>query len=467
MLNMKDETCKIEMLYETIDFKNIVIKPFFRNNESENVTDMKNKKVSENEKNGNTEEISQSQNDEISRPQNEEEAASQNSPEIPIKRDRDRLRKLSLRYRDTEADIFIFFQNDSQNDLLMQNMQAPTSIPISAPAPIPTPFMKSRKKEINGLFEKGCFEIVSIFDVFHGIRIFNSRFVDEIKNIDTINAYEKSRLVMQTYNDDDKAKMLIQTSTIQRMNQRLILTLTANMSHLNLFLRNISQTYVQSIISLAKKFFIRSPVELELENAIFKIIKLLYEISKAGAHWFNTYHKHHTEKLVMQQSTYDPCLLYTSKKGFGVVGLQIDDTLILKNETFANAENFHFHETKLLAKEKEKLTSQHQIKFNGAYIKQENSQENSQLENSQSLYLNQKRLCKNLRLIESKPKDLTNAKNVIRKSVAFEDQYVAQKTRNAYITTLNQSETTFDFSFAVQVINPQKNDAKRLNKRIQ
>ena len=58
----------------------------------------------------------------------------------------------------------------------------------------------------------------------------------------------------------------------------------------------------------------------------------------------------------MQQSTYDSCLLYTNTskgdKGFGVVKLQIDDTLILGDETFAKTENFHFHETKLLAKKK-------------------------------------------------------------------------------------------------------------------
>ena len=176
----------------------------------------------------------------------------------------------------------------------------------------------------------------------------------------------------------------------------------------------------------------------------------------------------------MQQSTYDPCLLYINKKGFGVVRLQIDDTLILRDEIFANAENFHFHETKLLAKKKEKFISQHSIKFNDVYIKQKNSQpffqKNSQKnfqENSQFFYLNQERLCKNLRLIESKSSDLTSVRGVIRKSVAFENQYVAQRARGAYIATLSQFEATFDFSFAVQVINPQKDDAKRLNKRIQ
>ena len=79
--------------------------------------------------------------------------------------------------------------------------------------------------------------------------------------------------------------MLIQTLTIQRMNQRLILTLTANMSHLSLFFRDISQAYVQSTISLARKFFIKPPIELKLrKNTILKIIKPFYEVPEAGTH---------------------------------------------------------------------------------------------------------------------------------------------------------------------------------------
>ena len=90
---------------------------------------------------------------------------------------------------------------------------------------------------------------------------------------------------MQTYNDEKKIEMLIQTFTIQRMNQRLILTLTTSMSHLNLFFRDISQVYVQSNISLTKEFFIRSFAELNFEDdAILKIIKSLYEVFEAGIH---------------------------------------------------------------------------------------------------------------------------------------------------------------------------------------
>ena len=252
MLDMESETCKIAMSYETIDFRSIVVKPFFRN-ESENVKNVK--------KNENTDHVDDKKENEKTFFSN-----SFHTPENSIKRDRGRPRKLSLRYKNFEADISIFFQND-------QHMQAPG------------PFVESRKKEINDLFEKGCFEIVSASDVFHEVRIFNSRFVDEIKNIDTIDAYEKSRLVVQAYNDDGKTEVLTQTPTIQRMSQRLILALAVNMSHLSFFLRNISQAYVQSTISLARQFFIKPSIELEFKKGtILKIIKSLYGVPETGVH---------------------------------------------------------------------------------------------------------------------------------------------------------------------------------------
>ena len=186
-------------------------------------------------------------------------------------RNRDRSRKLFLKYKNDETDISIFFQDDFQN-LLLQHMQSAS-------------FVKSRKKKINDFFEKNCFEVITTANLFREIRIFNSRFVDEIKNMGIANAYEKFRLMMQTYNDEKKIEMLTQTFTIQRMSQRLILTLTTSMSHLNLFFRDISQVYVQSNISLTKEFFIRSSAELNFgDGAILKIIKSLYEIFEIEVH---------------------------------------------------------------------------------------------------------------------------------------------------------------------------------------
>ncbi len=88
----------------------------------------------------------------------------------------------------------------------------------------------------------------------------------------------------------------------------------------------------------------------------------------------------------MMESTYDSCLLYTdgSNKGFGVVGLQTDNILILANDIFAAVKEKELKEAKLLAKDREKLTLNTPIKFNGVYIR---------LADDNSLFLSQKRQC--------------------------------------------------------------------------
>ena len=48
-----------------------------------------------------------------------------------------------------------------------------------------------------------------------GNKVFNSRFVDEIKNLGTNKAFKKSRLVIQAYNNPEKDLILTQSPTIQ------------------------------------------------------------------------------------------------------------------------------------------------------------------------------------------------------------------------------------------------------------
>lgn len=54
----------------------------------------------------------------------------------------------------------------------------------------------SKKKKIIGLLEKDVFKIVITKDICSNIQIFNSRFVNKIKNPSIDKAYEKSRLVI-------------------------------------------------------------------------------------------------------------------------------------------------------------------------------------------------------------------------------------------------------------------------------
>jgi len=57
-------------------------------------------------------------------------------------------------------------------------------------------FVELQQKEVNGLLEKGVFELVPIDEIPIRTRLFNLRFVDEIKNIGTDQAFKKSRLIV-------------------------------------------------------------------------------------------------------------------------------------------------------------------------------------------------------------------------------------------------------------------------------
>ncbi len=140
------------------------------------------------------------------------------------------------------------------------------------------------------MLKRRVFELIIIETVSRDVRIFNFRFVDEIKYSSTSDAYEKFRLMIQAYNDQDKTLILTQSSIIQRMSQRIILALTACTFDCHFYLRNITQAYVQSKTFLNRKFFIRSFFELDLsERSILKIIKSLYDVLETETHWFNTY----------------------------------------------------------------------------------------------------------------------------------------------------------------------------------
>ncbi len=144
----------------------------------------------------------------------------------------------------------------------------------------------------------------------------------------------------------------------------------------------------------------------------------------------------------MMESTYDSCLLYIdgNVKGFGVVGLQTEDTLILTNNIFATTEEKELKEAKLLAKNREKLTHNTSIKFNRSYIR---------LADDNSLFLSQEKQCQCLHLVAVKePVDLVSSHGKIRKAVTPKDQYITQRARGVYIAIVSQPEAAIDLSFA-------------------
>ncbi|KAI0398644.1 hypothetical protein F4802DRAFT_611456 [Xylaria palmicola] len=108
------------------------------------------------------------------------------------------------------------------------------------------PFEESDATEINELVARGVFEFIAYNPAVHDKKhVFKSRLVREVKGKNT-KPYEKSRLVVQGYNDTGKSTVLTQSPTIQRMSQRLILALGPTLVQdfgASCELRDITQAY--------------------------------------------------------------------------------------------------------------------------------------------------------------------------------------------------------------------------------
>jgi hypothetical protein len=97
-------------------------------------------------------------------------------------------------------------------------------------------------------------------------------------------------------------------------------------------------------------------------------------------------------------STYDSCLLITTtKKAFSIVGIQTDDTLILRSEEFNTIEDEKLTKAKFSAKPKELLSSETLLIFNGCIL--------TQKKGDLAIELRQKEQGKKLKTVNPKAKD--------------------------------------------------------------
>ena len=146
-------------------------------------------------------------------------------------------------------------------------------------------FQASRLRKLNNLLEKEIFEIMNKQDIPAEARVFNSRFVNQIKNKGTEKVFEKSRLIIQAFNNLGKYKILTQALTIQRVSQRLIIALTLTISKLSLYTRDITQIYTQSRFELTRDIFILVSIEIRLSiRTVLRVILPLYKIAESNTY---------------------------------------------------------------------------------------------------------------------------------------------------------------------------------------
>lgn len=229
LLAMDGQTCTIQMPYEPTNFRSTVVKLYCTDEPipSTPAPDTLNA-------------IEQEDGDTIL----------VDTGDLPVpKRRRGRPRGSKNKLR-TEQETFLTAKEQGDLDLSIQLRLDGT---ITGPGP---PFQAADKKEIDDLLTRGVFAFEQYDELKHGReRIFKSRIVRQIKDKETPTPFEKSRLVIQVYNDFGKEVILTQSPTIQRASQRLIIALTPTLLKLGmaLWVRDSTQAYVRQPRSFKDK----------------------------------------------------------------------------------------------------------------------------------------------------------------------------------------------------------------------
>jgi hypothetical protein len=141
--------------------------------------------------------------------------------------------------------------------------------------------------------------------------------------------------------------------------------------------------------------------------------------------------------------------------------MQTDDTLILADQSFAVVEKEAIHSAKIMTKTREQLTFENSLKFNDTRIER--------IDSNEAIYFRQETHIQDIQLIQSIDAIITSARDKMRIKLITREQYVTQRARDAYLTSICQLEASFDLSHAAQSTDSTffSDDVTTLNKRLQ
>ena len=158
----------------------------------------------------------------------------------------------------------------------------------------------------------------------------------------------------------------------------------------------------------------------------------------------------------MIESIYDSCLFHCIES-FVAVDFQIDNILIFVSDDFAIKKNEIIKTVNIMFKQRECFIIINLIKFNDMRI---------EFSENETINIKHASNVKNISLIKNYESSIINFKNVVKKKLTSNDQYIMHQTRNAYVILICQSETSFDLLYAAQAIIIILNNITSLNKRL-
>lgn len=111
---------------------------------------------------------------------------------------------------------------------------------------------------MGGLVKDGKFIPVPRSEIPEGHSIFGSRFINELKCVGEA-LIKKSRLIAQNYADDGAISNASSAPTVQKLSQRVLISIAAAFPELRTFVRDITQAYLQARTQVERLLFISAP----------------------------------------------------------------------------------------------------------------------------------------------------------------------------------------------------------------
>lgn len=146
-------------------------------------------------------------------------------------------------------------------------------------------------------------------------KVFDSYFVNKIKNLCIDKVYEKCCPVIHTYNNGKKNLMLMHSPKILRVSHGISFCFFAiiqdhDNNNIRFHLWDIRQIYVEIALNFNPSFNIRLLSKFILPqstlfDSIVKVIGLLNDKLEVDNHQFTIYHPHYKEKPEMIESIHD------------------------------------------------------------------------------------------------------------------------------------------------------------------
>ena len=130
----------------------------------------------------------------------------------------------------------------------------------------------------------------------------------------------------------------------------------------------------------------------------------------------------------MIESTYDSCLFYKFES-LNIVNLQIDDILMLINDVFAIEKENAIKTINIMTKKRIFLIFDISIKFNDIMIR---------LVSNEDIMLSQKTRIESILLMKNYEISIFNSRDIVREKLSLIKQYVTQRARDAYISSICQ-----------------------------